>query len=48
MSTVITRSSYRRSLIGLGAIILLAGIALFFASIKTLYDLPIIMMIIGA
>ncbi|MBU3827443.1 MAG: beta-methylgalactoside transporter permease [Candidatus Anaerobiospirillum merdipullorum] len=47
MSSVITRSSYRKSLIGLGALILLLGIALHFVAIKTLYDLPIIMMIVG-
>lgn len=48
MSTVITQSSYRKSIAGLGLAILLLGIALFFAHIKVIYDLPILMMIIGA
>ena len=47
MSSVITRSSYRKSLIGIGALVLLLGVVLKFAAIKTLYDLPVIMMIIG-
>lgn len=47
MSSVITRSSYRKGLVGIGAIVLLAGLALYFAAIKTIYDLPIIMMIAG-
>lgn len=48
MSTVITQSSYRKSLTGLGLGILLLGVALFFAKIKVIYDLPVLMMIIGA
>ena len=48
MSTVITQSSYRKSITGLGLAILLLGVALFFAQIKVIYDLPILMMIIGA
>ena len=47
MSTVITQQSFRKSLAGIGGLILLLGLALYFAAIKTLYDLPIIMMIIG-
>lgn len=47
MSRIISRSSYRKGMAGVGGIILLLGIALYFAAIKTLYDLPIILMIIG-
>lgn len=47
MSSVITRSSYHKGLTSLGAVVLLLGVGLYFASIRTLYDLPILMMLLG-
>lgn len=47
MATTITPNSYHKFLMILGGVILLLGGALYFAAIKTLYDLPIILMIIG-
>lgn len=48
MANSISQNSYYKALTGIGVGIILLGIALYFASIKTLYDLPIIMMLIGA
>lgn len=47
MSSVIKRSSYYKGLAGIGAAILLLGIGLYFASIRTLYDLPVLMILLG-
>ncbi len=47
MSSVIKRSSYYKGLAGIGAAILLLGIGLYFASIRTLYDLPVLMVLLG-
>ena len=47
MANTITQNSYYKALTGIGVGVILLGIALYFASIKTLYDLPIIMMLIG-
>ena len=47
MSSVITQQSFRKSLSGVGALIVLLGLVLHFVAIKTLYDLPVIMMIVG-
>ncbi len=48
MANTITQSSYYKALTGVGGAMILLGIALYFGSIKTLYDLPVIMMLIGA
>lgn len=47
MSSVITQKTFRKSLLGVGVIILVLGIILHMMSIRTLYDLPIIMEIVG-
>lgn len=47
MSSVIKRSSYYKGLAGIGAAVLLLGIGLYFASIRTLYDLPVLMILLG-
>lgn len=46
-STIITQKSYRKSLVGLGVTLIVLGLILKFIAIKTIYDLPIIMMIVG-
>ncbi len=47
MSSVITRSAYHRALLGVGIGVRGLGVALYFAAIKRLYDLPVLMIIIG-
>lgn len=47
MATTITQNSYHKFLMILGGVVFLLGGLLYFAAIKTLYDLPIILMIIG-
>ena len=48
MANTISQNSYYKALTGLGVAVVVLGAILFFAHIKTLYDLPIILMIIGA
>lgn len=47
MSNVIKRSSYHKTLAAIGALILIFGIILHLAQIKGIYDLPILMEIVG-
>ena len=47
MATTFTQSSYYKALTGLGIGVIVLGAILYFVAIKTLYDLPILMMIVG-